>query len=112
MASCILKKQVEGLIEKLTRMVVGPGVTEAARIRLAVAHVSVVQGSEKAWRPDAQCSKTWRNWNSTPPTWRGTRTADDIVAFSGLFSACMPVHTYPTSESCRSISETVAFIST
>jgi len=38
--ACILKKQVDVTIEKLTRTVVGPGETDAVRMRLEVAHVS------------------------------------------------------------------------
>jgi len=39
-AFCLLKKQVEAAIEKLTRTVTGPGATDAARKRLEVAYVS------------------------------------------------------------------------
>jgi len=38
----LFKKQVEASITKLNKTVVGLGVTNAARIRLAVAHVSGV----------------------------------------------------------------------
>jgi len=38
--SCILKKQMDVAIERLSRTIAGPGATDAARIRLAVAHVS------------------------------------------------------------------------
>ena len=39
---CILKKQMVVAIEILSRTIPGPGVTNMARIRLAVAHVSDV----------------------------------------------------------------------
>ena len=38
--ACLLKKQLDMAIEKLTRTVAGPGATDAARTRLEVAHVS------------------------------------------------------------------------
>ena len=39
--ACLLKKQVDATIKKLTKTIMGPGVTEATRIRLAIVHVSV-----------------------------------------------------------------------
>jgi len=41
--ACILKKQADVTIERLTLTVVGRGATDAARTRLEVAHVSGVQ---------------------------------------------------------------------
>ena len=38
--ACLLKKQVEVAIEKLTRTVTGLGATDVARMRLEVAYVS------------------------------------------------------------------------
>jgi len=43
--ACTLKKQLNLVIEKLSRTVVGPGVTNVVRIILAVAHVSVILDS-------------------------------------------------------------------
>jgi len=38
--ACLLKKQVDASIEKLTTTVAGLGVTDVARMRLEVVHVS------------------------------------------------------------------------
>src|SRR5882724_7726057 len=38
--ACVLKKQVDGSIEKLTKSLMGANPTNVARVRLAVAHVS------------------------------------------------------------------------
>jgi len=41
--ACLLEKQVDDSIEKLTNTVVGPEVTNAVRTRLEVAHVSGIE---------------------------------------------------------------------
>ena len=38
--ACILKKQVDGSIEKLTKSLMGANPTNVVRVRLVVAHVS------------------------------------------------------------------------
>ena len=38
--ACVLKKQVDGSIEKLTKSLMGANLTDVARVSLAVAHVS------------------------------------------------------------------------
>ena len=38
--ACVLKKQVYGSIDKLTKSLMGVNPTDAARVRLVVAHVS------------------------------------------------------------------------
>ena len=38
--ACLLKKQVDSSIKKLTRNLMGANLTDAVRMRLAVAHVS------------------------------------------------------------------------
>jgi len=52
--ACLLKKQVDVSIKNLTKTVVGPGATNAGRIRLAVAHVSVVP--VRRWQAKADCN--------------------------------------------------------
>ena len=44
--ACILKKQVDGSIDKLTKTLTGLNPTDAVRVRLAVVHVSIF--NEKA----------------------------------------------------------------
>jgi len=41
--ACLLKKQVDSLIKKLTRNLMGENLTDAARMRLAVVHVSAFE---------------------------------------------------------------------
>ena len=44
--ACILKKQVDGSIDKLMKGLMGVNPTDAARVRLAVAHVSTYKMGE------------------------------------------------------------------
>ena len=46
--ACILKKQVDGSIDKLTKGLMGVNLTDAARVRLAVVHVSTHKMGELA----------------------------------------------------------------
>ena len=39
--ACILKKQVDGSIDKLMKSLMGANLTDVARVRLVVAHVSI-----------------------------------------------------------------------
>jgi len=57
--ACLLKKQVNASIQKLTATVAGPGVTNVARMRLEVAHMScnitqmsilLIYHNSKIWR--------------------------------------------------------------
>jgi len=42
--ACLLKKKVDGLIDKLTQNLMGVNLTDTARMRLVVAHVSLLKG--------------------------------------------------------------------
>ena len=46
--ACILKKQVDGSIDKLMKGLLGVNPTDAARVRLVVAHVSTYKMGELA----------------------------------------------------------------
>ena len=46
--ACILKKQVDGSIDKLTKGLMGANPTDAARVSLVVAHVSTYKMGELA----------------------------------------------------------------
>jgi len=60
--ACYLKKQLDMLIGKLSRTMMGSGVTKAARKRLVVAHVSAIQQYSTQHKLIlSNDSKTW--WN-------------------------------------------------
>src|SRR5882724_9419738 len=70
--ACLLKKQVDMAIEKLTRTVTGPGETDAAQTRLEVAYVSHKKNTQPSYALNERDSKIWRTWRVTPPLWHGT----------------------------------------
>jgi len=61
--ACLLKKQVDAAIEKLTRTVTGPGATDAAWMRLEVAYVSRKKNTQPSYalnNCDSKIKRTWR----------------------------------------------------
>src|SRR5882724_11673456 len=70
--ACLLKKQVDAAIKKLTRTITGPGATDAAQMRLEAAYVSRKKNTQPSYALNECDSKIWRNWRVTPPLWHGT----------------------------------------
>src|SRR5882724_8482336 len=68
--ACLLKKQVDPAIEKLTRTITGPGATDAAQTRLEVTYVSCKQHLTKLCADELD-SKIWKTWRVVPPLWHG-----------------------------------------
>ena len=60
--ACLLKKQVDVSIKKLTKTVVGLGGTDVARTRLVVTHVSAIHFTRLCIKADCDERKTWWNW--------------------------------------------------
>src|SRR5882724_5269372 len=71
--ACILKKQVGTSIQKLTTTVMGPGVTNVVRMRLAIVHVSC-NVTQMSLMLNYHDNKIWRIWKVTWPSWHGTGT--------------------------------------
>src|SRR5882724_4393563 len=70
--ACILKKQVDGSIDKLAKTLTGPNPTDAARVRLAVAHASTFNESlhrlirlqANLWELEARASTMAWDWDA------------------------------------------------
>ena len=70
--ACLLKKQVDTAIEKLTRTITGPGATNAAWTRLEVTYVSRKENTQPSYALNEHDSKIRRTWRVMPPPWHGT----------------------------------------
>src|SRR5882724_5033328 len=70
--ACLLKKQVDTAIKKLTRTITGPGATNVAWMRLEVAYVICKKNTQPSYVLNEHDSKIWRTWRVAPPLWHGT----------------------------------------
>ena len=70
--ACLLKKQVDVAIKKLTRTVMGPGATNVALSRLMVAYVSCKKNTRPSFMLNECNSKIWRTWRVALLLWHAT----------------------------------------